>query len=81
MIQSLQIKNLLLKWKAGQIQRCEELFLGPFLLGKIQGVSNRGCIYLALKAFIQVTKCQHDNFVGEKKSQLFLLIRNTRENT
>jgi hypothetical protein len=62
MIQSLQIQNLQLKLKAGQIQHRQTLVLGPLLLGKIQDVRSKGCLYIDTKTFVKVTKMSNDKF-------------------
>ena len=67
MIQSLQIKNLLLKRKAGQIQRCEALFLGSFLLVKFQSSEKQGLPVSRHKNLYKSDKkCQHENFVEKQ---------------
>lgn len=79
MIQSLQIKNLLLKGKAGQPQPGEALFSGPFLRDHIRGSEKPGLPVSRKKKPLQKwQKCQHDSFI-EKEIQFLLLIRNTGE--
>lgn len=62
MIQSLQIKNLLPKRKAGQIQRWEALFLGSFLLGKFQSSEKQGLpVQRHKNLYKSDKKRQHEN--------------------